>query len=146
MAKESNGNNIMKRKQLKSLLLVLSFSVLSFSQAYSQDLLDNVKSSSKLVTELKDLFRACHINNIITAQKEMINVTLDDGSDEEMKTLLNGYIKTCDSLKIVPFKDSKLRSYISKYLALTIQNYKIAQAKGITSAEFKLKHLFIMIK
>jgi hypothetical protein len=122
------------KQQLRSLLLIISFSVLFYGKTYGQDLLDNVKSSSKLVTELKDLFRACHINNIITNQKEMINLNLDDSSDEEMKTLLDGYIKTCDSLKIVRFKDGKLSSYITKYLALTIQSYRIAQAKGITSA------------
>lgn len=115
----------------------MAFSVLLFSDTYSQDLLDAVKSNSKLVVELKDAYRAFHINNIITEQKEMINLFLNDGSDAETKTLLDGYIKVCDSLKIVHFKNDTLNSYISKYLALTIQSYKIAQSKGFSSSEFK---------
>ena len=127
----------MKRGQLKTLLLTITFSVLLFSDTYSQDLLDAVKSNSKLAIELKDAYRAFHINNIITDQKEIINVYLNDASDAETKTLLNGYIKVCDSLKIVRFKNDTLNSYISKYLALTIQSYKIAQNKGFSSSEFK---------
>jgi hypothetical protein len=113
------------------------FSVLLFSDTYSQDLLDAVKSNSKLVIELKDAYRAFHINNIIIDQKEMINVFLNDGSDAETKTLLDDYIKVCDGLKIVHLKNDTLNSYVSKYLALTIQNYKIAQSKGFSSSEFK---------
>lgn len=127
----------MKIGQLKSLLLTITFSILVFSDTYSQDLLDAVKGNSKLVTELKDAYRAFHINNIIIDQKEMINIFLNDGSDTEMKKLLDDYIKVCDSLKIVNFNNDILKSHVSKYLALTIQNYKIAQSKGFSSSEFK---------
>lgn len=127
----------MKIGQLKSLLLTITFSILVFSDTYSQDLLDAVKGNSKLVTELKDTYRAFHINNIIIDQKEMINIFLNDGSDTEMKKLLDDYIKVCDSLKIVNFNNDILKSHVSKYLALTIQNYKIAQSKGFSSSEFK---------
>lgn len=127
----------MKRGQLKTLFLTITFSILLFSDTYSQDLLDAVISNSKIVIELNDAYRAFHINNIITDQKEMINVLLNDGSDAEMKTLLGGYIKVCDSLKIVHFKNDTLKSYISKYLISTIQSYKIAQSKGFSSSEFK---------
>ncbi len=127
----------MKIGQLRSLLLTITFWVLLFSDTYSQDLLDAVKSNPKLVIELKDAFRAFHINNIIIDQKEMINLFLNDGSVAETRTLLDGYIKACDSLTIVHFKNDTLNSYISKYLAVTIQSYKIAQSKGFSSSEFK---------
>ncbi len=127
----------MKRGQLKSLLLTFILSILLFSYTFSQDLLDAVKSNSKLVIELKDAYRAFHINNIIIDQKEMINVFLNDGSDAEMKNLLNDDIKGCDSLKIFHFNNDTLNSYVSKYLALTIQSYKVAQSKGFNSSEFK---------
>lgn len=127
----------MKLGQLKSILLTIIFSFLLFSNTFSQDLLDTVKSNSKLVIELKDCFRAFHVNNIIIDQKEMINVLLNDGSDEEMKTFLDSCIKVCDSLKIIHFNNETLNSYVSKYLSLTIQNYKTLQVKGFDSSEFK---------
>ncbi|MBK9718909.1 MAG: hypothetical protein IPO85_15625 [Saprospiraceae bacterium] len=127
----------MKQGQLKTLLLTVTFSFWFFSAAYSQDLLDAVKSNSKLVIELKDAYKAFHINNIISDQKEMINVFISDGSDSETKSLLDGYIKICDSLKIVQFKNDTLNSYVSKYLVSTIKSYKIAQSKGFSSSEFK---------
>lgn len=123
----------MKLSQLKSLLLTFTFSVLLFSDTYSQDLLDTVKSNSKLVIELKDVYRAFHINNIIKDQNEMTVVFLDDRSDAEMKTLLDGYINVCDSLKNVHFKNDTLNAYVSQYLIGTIQIYKIAQSKGFSS-------------
>jgi len=126
----------MTRPKFKTLLFTIAFSILLFSDSYSQDILDAVKSNSKLVIELKDAYGAFHINNIITEQKEMINV-LDDASGAEMKQLLGDYINACDSLKIVSFKNDTLKSYISKYLASTIQSYKIGQNKGFSSSEFK---------
>lgn len=127
----------MKQGRLKSLLLTILLSLLLLGDTYSQDLLDAAKSNSKLVIELKDAFRAFHINNIIIDQKEMINVFLNDGSDAEMKTLLAGYIKVCDSLKSIHFSNDTLNSYVSKYLVSTIQSYRIAQNKGFSSSEFK---------
>ena len=129
--------NAMKNGQHKSLFLIITFTFLLISETYSQDLLNDVNRNSKLVIELKDAYRAFNINNIITEQKEIINLFLKDGSDAEMKTLFTNYIKVCDSLKIVHFKDVSLNSHISKYLAMTIQNYKIAQRKGFNSSEFK---------
>ena len=52
-------------------------SVLLFSDTYSQEVLDTVKSNSKLVVELKDAYRAFHINNMIKDQNEMTVVFLD---------------------------------------------------------------------
>ena len=67
----------MKLEQLKTFLLTITFSVLLFSDTYSQEVLDTVKSNSKLVVELKDAYRAFHINNMIKDQNEMTVVFLD---------------------------------------------------------------------
>ncbi len=127
----------MKQEQLKLVLITITFSVLLFIDAYAQDLLIDVKSNLKLVSELKDAYRAFHINNIIIQQKEMINVFLNDGSDSNMKNLLSGYIKVCDSLKIIPLNNDTLKSYVRKYLTLTIQSYNIIKNNGFSSSEFK---------
>lgn len=127
----------MKLGQLKSTLLIIIFSFLLFNNTFSKDLLDSVKSNSKLVIELKDCYRAFHVNNIIIDQKEMINVLLKDGSEEDIKTFLDSCIKACDSLKIIHFNNETLNSFVSKYLSLTRQNYKTLQEKGIGSSEFK---------
>ena len=139
----------MKQRQLKTILLTITISVLLISvghfthkpfpkqlpDTFSQELVDAVKNKSKLVIELKDAYRAFHINSIITEQEEVINIYLND--DSETKSLLDGYIKACDSLKIVHFKNETLNSYVSKYLALTIHSYKMLQSKGFSSSEFK---------
>jgi hypothetical protein len=125
------------RVSFKFQLLTVILSLLFFYDSYSQDVLEGVKRNSKLIIELKDVFRAFHINNIITDQKEMINLFLNDGSNEEMKTLLEGYIKVCDSLKVIHFENDTLNTYVSKYLALTKQSYSIAKTKGFNSSDFK---------
>jgi hypothetical protein len=103
-----------------------------------EDVLDAVKSNTTLVVELKDAYRAFYIHNIITDQKESINVFLLEASDADKKKLLDGYIKVCDSLKIVRFKNDKVQAFVDNYLASTIQSYKLAQSKGFNSAEFKI--------
>lgn len=127
----------MNRLNFKSKLLTLILLFLIFNSSYSQNLLDEVKSNSKLVIRLKDCYRAFHINNIIAEQKEMINLTIDDSSDEELKMLLGDYIKVCDSLKKIHFKNDTLNNYISDFLVLTKQSYSISRNKGFNSPDFK---------
>ena len=121
----------------KSLFITVALSFLVFSGSFGADLLDSVKSKTKLANDLKDVYRAYYINHKITDQKELINLYMDEGSTEELNTLLNTYIKTCDTLKQIHFFSSILNSHVSKYLVLTIQNYKIARAKGFKSTAFK---------
>ena len=78
----------MKQRQLKTILLTITISVLLISvghfthkllpkqlpDTFSQELVDAVKNKSKLVIELKDAYRAFHINSIITEQEEVINI------------------------------------------------------------------------
>jgi hypothetical protein len=128
---------IMKRLQFKTLLFVINFSVLISIHCYSQDLLDGVSSNSRLVIELKDVFRAFHINHILADQTEMINVLVNEGSDSELKSLLMEYIKVSNNLEAIQFKNDTLNSYVSSYVTLTIESYKIAKDKGFKSTEFK---------
>jgi hypothetical protein len=118
-------------------LLLTGVFFLGLTKSSGQDLLDSVKSNSKVITELKDTYRAFYVNDIITDQKEMINVVLNDNSDEEMKSLLNGYIKECEALKKYNFSDKALGAYIAEYIKLTVQSYKVAKDKGFKSPEFR---------
>ena len=127
----------MKREISKFLLLIVTYLLLLYGNTYSQDPLSTIKSNSKLISELKDVFRAFHVNNIVIDQKEMINVLLSDGSDKEMKRVLDGYIKVCDALKKIQFNNDTFNTYVKSYLELTIQSYKIGQNKGFGSSEFK---------
>jgi hypothetical protein len=121
----------------KSFLITTIFTLLFISDTFAQDLLDNVKSNSQIITELKDVYRAYKINLKITDQKETINLILDDASDKELKDQLDVFIEECNALKQVHFKDETLNSYVNKYVTLTIQNYQIAKNKGFSSTEFK---------
>ncbi|HSN07926.1 MAG TPA: hypothetical protein VLS85_02755 [Hanamia sp.] len=119
------------------LLTITILSLLLYTHSYGQDLLDSVKSNLKTVIELKDIYRAYNINHKITEQHEFINLILDDASAEELKTQLDVFIKDCNTFKQVHFTNDTLNSYVSKYVALTIQNYQIAKTKGAGSNEFK---------
>lgn len=121
----------------KSKLLTIILSFLVFSHCYSQNLLDEVQSDSKLVSKLKDAYRAFHINHIIAEQKEIINLMVDDSTDKELKILLGNYLQVCDSLKEIHFKNYTLNNYISDYLTLTKQSYNISKNKGFDSRDFK---------
>ncbi|HWW41405.1 hypothetical protein, partial [Pedobacter sp.] len=68
--------------------------------------------------------------------KEMINVLLNDNTEEEMNNLLNEYIKDCEALKKYQFSDKALGVYIAQYIKLTVQSYKVAKDKGFKSADF----------
>jgi hypothetical protein len=83
---------------MKCLLLTSVFLILTLTTGFSQDLLDSVKSNTKLVNELKDAFRAFFINDVITDQKEKINVVLEDNSSKEMGNMLKGFITDCETL------------------------------------------------
>jgi hypothetical protein len=119
------------------LVTITILSLLLFSDSYGQDLLDNVKSNSKTIIELKDIYRAYNINHKIIEQHETINLISDDASDKELRAQLNDFIKDCGTFKQVHFTNDTLNSHVSKYITLTIQNYQIAKTKGATSNEFK---------
>jgi len=99
--------------------------------------LESIKSNSKLVSELKDLYRAFHVNNLIVEQKEMINLWPRRRFRHDLKDLLDECIEVCDSLKEIHFKDDTLSSYVRNYLALTAESYTISRSKGLNSTEFK---------
>lgn len=120
-----------------NIILTSILIILSFTKGFGQDLLDSVKSNTKLVNDLKDTYRAFFINDVITDQKEMINVMLVDNSGEEINNMLGGYINECDALKKFHFNDKTLGTYIAQYIQLTIQSYKLVKDKGIKSPEFK---------
>lgn len=99
--------------------------------------LEIIKSNSKLVSELKDFYRAFHVNNLIVEQKEMINLRSRHSSRHDIKGLLDECIEVCDSLKKIHFQDDTLSSYVRSYLALIAESYTVARGKGFNSTEFK---------
>lgn len=125
------------KRGLKSFLFVAAFSFLFTTDTFSQDLLDNVESNSKIVTELKDVYRAYKINLKIADQKETINLFLNEGSDKGLNAQLDNFIKDCNTFKQFHFNDDTLKSLVNKYVSLTIQSYQIAKSKGFDSNEFK---------
>jgi len=112
------------------LLLLISTSI------DAKDLLDSVKSNSKLICELKDCYRAFKINHIIVEQAELMAINADD-NPSVLKNLFTEFIRTCDSLKQTRFYDEKLAGFISNYLSMTAQDYRIGIEKGVDSRAFK---------
>jgi hypothetical protein len=102
---------------------------------FCTDLLDNVTAKTKLINDLKDVYRAYDINHKVADQKELINVYTNAGGD--VKKVLVDYINVCNALKQVHFFNDTLSNYVQHYLNLTIQNYKTAKNSGINSVMFK---------
>lgn len=120
------------------LLLFVGFlTIVPINTAFGQDVLDGVDSRVPLILELKDMFRAYHIQHLIAEQKELINLTQDQNSDTALQSLLEEYRQSCNELKKIPFHNAVLQSKLNTYLTSTEQNYAIAQKKGFTSPEFK---------
>jgi len=120
----------------KGLFITIAVSLLFCSNIFGSDLLDSIKNKTKLVNDLKDVYRAFNINHIISNQNELLNLDLDSG-DDNPKNALRQCIKICESLKQTHFSNPTLDAYVHKYLTLTIQSYTIAQTKGFHSAAFK---------
>lgn len=118
-------------------LFSIFISCFIYSTGYGTDLLDSLKSDTKLVKDLKDVYRAYEINHKIVGQKELINLFLEDESAREMSDLLNSDLKECAKLQSIKFYNDTLGQYVSAYLKSTIQSYDIAKSKGFKSAEFK---------
>ncbi|MDI3319485.1 hypothetical protein [Pinibacter soli] len=126
----------MLHRESRKIVAAIIVTCLAFSVTYAQDLLDNIKDNSKLTKELKDVYRAFHINNIIVEQKELINI-YQDAEETDLKELYTSSIKACDSLKQIHFYNDTLNSLVSKYLTSTIRSYNILQSKGINSVDYK---------
>ncbi|PTQ99740.1 hypothetical protein C8P68_102570 [Mucilaginibacter yixingensis] len=122
--------------QTPALFFKLTFLLLITSIGAKADLLDSVKEKTKQLNDLKDVYRAFNIKNIIADQQEFIELSVDEAKAYNSR-LLRDYIKTCDSLKHVHFFDNSLSAQVGSYLASTIQNYRVGIQYGIGSAAFK---------
>jgi hypothetical protein len=105
--------------------------------AFCQDLLDSVNNNSKLINELKDIYRAFKINMNISDQNETINLFLNEKDYNGLNVQLKKFIDKCKSYENIQFYDSKLNLFIKNYIDATIKSYKIEIKAGIESEEFK---------
>jgi len=118
----------------KVLFITLAFFQLHF--AFASDILDNVRTNTPVVAELKDVYRAFKINHIISDQKEMLNLLLDESPDD-MKSMLLQFAKTNKNLDTRNIKDIRLKSYVDSYLVMTNRSYEILKTHGSASKEFR---------
>lgn len=105
--------------------------------AQSSDSFETVSSKTKLINDLKDIYRAYQINHKIADQKELIDLSASTESKHDLTNLLSSDIKSCDSLKKVHFFSDTLNKQVEKCINLTIQNYQIGMQNGLHSAKFK---------
>jgi hypothetical protein len=116
--------------------LIFSLAILLLPTPLIADQFDSVKSNLKIINDLKDIYRAYNINHIITSQKEMITLFIDD--ENSLNGFLNSCLKVCDSLKKQHISDGSLKRRVGNYLSHTINNFKLMKDKGINSVEFKM--------
>jgi hypothetical protein len=116
-------------------LITILLSIAIISNGFCTDLLDNVTAKTKLINDLKDVYRVYDINHKIADQKELIGVYSDAGGD--INKMLADYINVCSGLKQAHFFNDTLNNYVQHYLDITIQDYKTAKVSGINSVAFK---------
>ena len=123
--------------QIFAIICVLAYTGCIRKSTSKPDLLDTVRVDSKLINDLKDVYRAFKINHIIKDQQELLNVLLADSASSLPKGLLDSNIRACEALKQVYLSNDTLNNHVVKYLASTIRNYTIAKDKGFESPEYK---------
>lgn len=116
---------------------MLLFIASSFAKCcLGADAFDTIPANSKLIADLKDIYRVYHVNLTIDDQKEMVNVYLNDENDEGLKKFLEECKAVCESFKQIRFSNDSLAHLVSQYLQSTIRSYGIAEAQGLNSDEF----------
>lgn len=96
------------------------------------DALDSITDSSKLVLELKDIYRAHKIHNLLEEQKDFIAID----STPFLIAYLESNAKECDSLyNLYSFHDDSLEGLVNRYiyadkseLELRINNLKLSSS------------------
>ena len=101
------------------------------------NVLDDVNVDTKVVNDLKDLYKAFDIEHILTDQKDLINLYAKNEAGEELDSLINKYLTLCDSLKQISFSNDTLKLAVTAYLNATVQHYKIISVSGSSSKAFK---------
>jgi hypothetical protein len=129
------------QKLVWGIALLFSISLSSFGckeneKKKYQDALDEVESSSPLIEELKNVYRAFHINNIISDELEWIYSMLEQDAKVNLTKELNQFKRTCDSLKVYTFKDDTLQQQVHGYLQKTIELYQVAIENGFASPSY----------
>lgn len=97
----------------------------------------SANSDSKQIRDLKDIFHAYAVADVITDEKELIELELDNHDQKSLSHLLKGFTAKCDSMKQMHFNNDTLQNEVGKLLTGTIGNYKILSQKGAESEEFK---------
>jgi hypothetical protein len=100
------------------------------SCATKSETVKKTESDSKLITELRDVYKAFFINHVLADQIDQIEFFFDDHfvscSDSDKKKLINNYIKTCDSLRqALTIHDEVLKSHLNEYLASSSEVYRM---------------------
>jgi len=104
-----------------AIIFFISLACVLNSNAQTFDAFETVSSKTKLINDLKDIYRAYQINHKIADQKELIDLSAGTESKKDLTNLLNSDIKSCDSLKQIHFFNDTLNKQVEKYISLTVQ-------------------------
>ncbi|MDP1621225.1 MAG: hypothetical protein Q8M08_02690 [Bacteroidales bacterium] len=119
------------------------------------DLLDKVKSDTKLIRDLKDVYWTFKIFHTISESQEIIRIrlsdlnqvdttsvgsfpsdTLDVSPEVYLKINAEALILTCKNLRSVDISDDSVRHDVDNYISSTIRNARVLIEKGYRSMEF----------
>ncbi len=141
-----------------SAISILSIIVLSscvHEPESKPDLLEKVKSDTKLIRDLKDVYRAFKVFHEISEFQEIIRIRLADLNHEDTTTVgsftwdtlgLNseGYLKkdaealilTCEKLQSIDIRDDRVHTAVDGFISSSIRNARVLLEKGYNSREF----------
>jgi len=123
--------NMVMHAVIKTAVLLLFTAV---SVCFAQGNLDNVKSNTRVVKDLKDVYRAFNIIHKIDDQHELLEIT-EEGDEQD--DLLRKIIVPCKAFSLTTFYNDTLGNFVKQYAAATIQSYNIALRFGFDSHKFK---------
>lgn len=133
------------------LILVLAVNSCT-SHPENNDLLDKVPSDTKLIRDLKDIYRAYRVYHTIDNLQEIIAIRLSDlqnpdTSRKEMfrsdtlgvapEVYLNkdadSLVSICKKLLAVSFFDKELKTHTEKYISNVMERVKLLRQRGFQS-------------
>lgn len=127
--------NIYLKKNIYNLLFWIT-AIFFIQPASASDLLDSVKSNSKLIRDLKDVYRAYKVNHILSDQKENINLVANEADSLALNDLLEYNVGVCRKLSNQNIYHDSLENLLEEYIAVTIRSYRMMKEKGATSKAF----------
>ncbi len=122
---------------MQRLILLTTSLLFCFPLFIAAGALDAISADTPQLKDLKDIYRAYAIQDVISDQKELLNVEMENNGGKVSPATVNKFSFTCDSLRRLGFYSDSLKNEVGKLLAATTRSYKLLGKYGPEAPEFK---------